>query len=127
MHTLSQRLGSFPESRVENFSMCRQDYPLRYPINRVGFHALEEKKIRSKVSQKISFFPISATFSLYFSLSVSVVPTANRSHHHSHQHLFHHNLHHKQLLDHLMWWSHDLSLSPLQNSSALSPLPQLQQ
>jgi hypothetical protein len=26
-----------------------------------------------------------------------------------------------------MWWSHDLSLSPLQNSSALSPLPQLQQ
>ena len=65
MPTLNQRLGCFPiESRVEFFSQCRQDCPLPPPINRRGFQALREQKTGSKVSHKISLFPVSATFSL---------------------------------------------------------------
>jgi len=65
MPTLNQRLGSFPiESRAEIFPQCRQDCPLPPLINRGGFQALREKKTRSKVSHKISLFPVSATFSL---------------------------------------------------------------
>jgi len=77
MPTLSQRLGSFPsESRAEIFLQCRQDCPLPPPINRGGFHGLREEKIRSKISQKISFFPVCATFSLFFFLSLSTSSTA---------------------------------------------------
>jgi len=70
MPTLSQRLGSFPsESRAEIFLQCRQDCPFPPTINRDGFHGLREEKIGSKISQKISCFPVSATFSLSFFLS----------------------------------------------------------
>jgi len=83
MPTLNQRLGSFPtESRAEIFPQCRQDYPLPPPINRGGFQGLKEEKIRSKVSQKISIFSVSATFSLSFCLSRSLFVVAF-GHHHS--------------------------------------------
>jgi len=83
MPTLNQRLGSFPtESRAAIFPQCRQDYPLPPPINRGGFQGLKEEKIRSKVSQKISIFSVSATFSLSFCLSLSLSAVAF-GHHHS--------------------------------------------
>ena len=98
MPTLNQRLGSFPtESRAAIFPQCRQDYPLPPPINRGGFQGLKEEKIGSKVSQKISIFSVSATFSQSFYLSLSLrrglrsppfLPP-----------LFHHRLHYQRLLE----------------------------
>ena len=98
MPTLNQRLGSFPtESRAAIFPQCRQDYPLPPPINRGGFQGLKEEKIGSKVSQKISIFSVSATFSQSFYLSLSLrrglrsppfLPP-----------LFHHCLHYQRLLE----------------------------
>ena len=73
MPTLNQQLGSFStESRVANFLRCRQECPLLPPINTGGFQGLKRKKIGSKVSQKISLFPVPATFSLSLSLSLCV-------------------------------------------------------
>jgi len=81
MPTLSQRLGSFPsKSRAEIFLHCRKDFPLPPPINRGGFDGLREEKIGSKISQKISSFPVSAIFSLFFFLSYSTSSTAAFSH-----------------------------------------------
>jgi len=98
MPTLNQRLGSFPtESRAAIFPQCRQDYPLPPPINRGGFQGLKEEKIRSKVSQKISIFSVSTTFSLSFCLSLSLrrglrsPPFLPPS--------FHHRLHYQRLLE----------------------------
>jgi hypothetical protein len=66
MHTLSQRLGSFPsESRAEIFLHCRQDCPLPPPIYRGGFDGPREEKIGAKVSQKTSHFPLFLQFSLF--------------------------------------------------------------
>jgi len=65
MPTLNQPLGSFStESRAANFPQCRQECPLLPPINTGGFQGLKRKKIGSKVSQKISLFPVPATFSM---------------------------------------------------------------
>jgi len=74
MHTFSQRLGSFPtKSRVEIFSMCRQDYPLRSPINRGGL-ALREEKIESKVNQKTASLPCFSPFLSSLSLLAISLP-----------------------------------------------------
>jgi len=74
MHTFSQRLGSFPtKSRVEIFSMCRQDYPLRSPINRVGL-ALREEKIESKVNKKTASLPCFSPFLSSLSLLAISLP-----------------------------------------------------
>ena len=74
MHTFSQRLGSFPtKSRVEIFSMCRQDYPLRSPINRGGL-ALREEKIESKVNKKIASLPCFSPFLSSLSLLAISLP-----------------------------------------------------
>jgi len=77
MPTLNQPLGSFStESRAANFPRCRQECPLLPPINTGGFQGLKRKKIGSKVSQKISLFPVPATFSLSLSLYVCVCARA---------------------------------------------------
>jgi len=81
MPTLSQRLGFFPsESRAEILPRCRRDYPLPPPINRGWVYGLREDKIGSKISQKISLFPVSATFSLFFCFSFSLHRCNHRQH-----------------------------------------------
>jgi len=49
----------------------RQNVPLPFPINRGGFHALREKKLRCKVGKKIS--PSPSFYLLASSLSLSTV------------------------------------------------------
>ena len=81
MSTLSQRLRFFPsESRAEILPQYRRDYPLPRPINRGWFYGMREEKIGSKISQKISLFPVSATFSLFFCFSFSLHRCNHRQH-----------------------------------------------
>jgi len=71
---LNQWLGSLPtKSRTEILPRCGRDYPLPPLINRGSVDDLSEEKIGSKVSQKTSFFPVSAHF---FSLSLSTASLA---------------------------------------------------
>ena len=121
---MSQRLGSFPtESRVEIFPLCKQDYPLRSPINRGGFHALEKEKIERKVGRKPAF-PAQFSynrFSLFFlspswpsatTTLITGLPTiisTSKSH------------------QNISRGGCTASLSPLQNFSYLPPRPQQQQ
>ena len=89
MPILNQRLGSFTtESRAEIFSQCRQDCPLPPLINEGGFQGLREEQIGSKVSQKTSLFPVSATLSLSLSAIADSKPRCHQ--------LVCHQLHHRK-------------------------------
>jgi len=100
MITLSQRIGSFPtESVAKILPRYLRDYPLRPPINRGSIGDLREEKIGSKISQKISFFPVSATFSVFLSFSLHLFHSCLLWREYQHTRPKHHHksqLHHRK-------------------------------
>jgi len=58
-----------------NFSLCRRDFPLPPPINRIGFDGLMEEQSGSKNQKKPASSPVFSAASLSLSTVLSATPS----------------------------------------------------